>query len=126
MAGGRRVCVVVNCDHVDCSGDVTATVYADFESAVHGTLELARQRMSYRRGSKYEAKWWLPKNAWRKAEEKLRSDHFLRIHAIHDEALREHAFDDDAVTWHCEEYLDWHVQPDTEIERAVRGKGDGR
>ena len=113
----RKYCVVVNRDHLTDSSDVIAAIYPDFESAVKGTIEWAKQRMSHRRGSKYISKWWLPKNAWRKAEEKLRSDHFLRINAIYDEAMREHAFEEDDVTWYCDDYIDWFLQPDTEVSR---------
>lgn len=117
--GRRKYCVVVNSDHLDDSSDVVADIYPDFESAVKGTIEWAKQRMSYRRGSKYSAKWWLPLNAWKKAETKLRENHFLRIYAIYCKENREYAFDDDGgeVTMSCDNYIDWVLQPDTGVSR---------
>lgn len=115
----RKYCVVVNRDHLDESSDVVAAIYPNFESAVKGTIEWAKQRMSYRRGSKYSAKWWLPRNAWKKAERKLRENHFLRIYAIRCMENQEHAFDDDGgeATMYLDEYIDWVLQPDTEVSR---------
>lgn len=111
----KKYCVVVNHDHLEDSSDVVAAIYPDFESAVNGTIEWAKQRMSIRRGSKYSYKWWLPKNAWKKAEQRLRDDHYLRITAVYDEYMRDTAFDPDQIRAPLTDYMVWEIQPDTEV-----------
>lgn len=113
----RKYCVVVNHDHLEESSDVVAAIYPDFESAVKGTVEWAKQRMSHRRGSKYSAKWWLPKDAWSKAERILRENHYLRINAMYCKEDRDSAFDTERVDMYVSDHMVWELQPDTEVSR---------
>lgn len=112
-----KYCVVVNHDHLEESSDVIAAIYPDFESAVEGTIEWAKQRMSYRRGPKYGEKWWLPKDAWRKARRTLRENNYLRINAVYCKEDRENAFDTEHVDMYVSDHMVWELQPDTGVSR---------